>query len=60
MMNVMNPATGQLIAQLATDDAASIATKMDAARAAQAAWAAEPVSRTINQARRMHVLLGSF
>lgn len=37
---VHNPATGERIAELPADDAASVATKAVAARAAQAAWAA--------------------
>ncbi len=41
-LDVYNPATGALIAELPADDAASVAAKYTAARAAQAAWAATP------------------
>ncbi len=37
---IHNPATGALIAELPADDAASVATKVAAARAAQPAWRA--------------------
>ncbi len=37
---VHNPATGEQIAQLPADDAASVAAKAARARAAQPAWAA--------------------
>ena len=40
---VHNPATGALISTLAGDDAASVAAKFNAARAAQGAWAATPL-----------------
>ena len=42
---IHNPATGQLITSLATDDAASVAAKASAARAAQRAWAATPLAQ---------------
>jgi acyl-CoA reductase-like NAD-dependent aldehyde dehydrogenase len=42
---VTNPATGEEIARLAADDAASVAAKMARARAAQAAWAARPLAQ---------------
>jgi acyl-CoA reductase-like NAD-dependent aldehyde dehydrogenase len=41
---VHNPATGELIAELPADDAASVAAKYAAARAAQPAWAAVPLA----------------
>ncbi|MEY4711589.1 MAG: hypothetical protein RIS88_1039 [Pseudomonadota bacterium] len=40
-----NPATGALIATLPADDAASVAAKAAAARAAQPAWAALPLAQ---------------
>jgi acyl-CoA reductase-like NAD-dependent aldehyde dehydrogenase len=40
---IHNPATGALITQVAADDAASVALKAAAARAAQPAWAAVPL-----------------
>jgi acyl-CoA reductase-like NAD-dependent aldehyde dehydrogenase len=45
---VTNPATGEAIARLPADDAASAAAKMRRARAAQAAWAARPVLERID------------
>ena len=41
---VHNPATGEVIATLQADDAASVAAKAAAARAAQPAWAATPLA----------------
>ncbi len=41
---IHNPATGALITTIAADDAASVAVKAAAARAAQPAWAATPLS----------------
>ena len=41
---IYNPATGALITQLAADDAASVAAKSRAARAAQPAWASTPLA----------------
>jgi acyl-CoA reductase-like NAD-dependent aldehyde dehydrogenase len=38
-----NPATGQVLAELPADDAASVAAKALAARSAQPAWAATPL-----------------
>ncbi len=40
-----NPATGALITNLPADDAASVAAKTAAARAAQPAWAALPIAQ---------------
>ena len=42
---IHNPANGQLITSLASDDAASVAAKAAAARAAQPAWAAVPLAQ---------------
>jgi len=43
-LTVLNPATGERIAELPEDDAASVARKAAAARAAQPAWAARPLA----------------
>ena len=43
-LNIHNPATGALIAQLPADDAASVAAKAVAARTAQPAWSALPMA----------------
>jgi acyl-CoA reductase-like NAD-dependent aldehyde dehydrogenase len=42
---IHNPATGELITTLAADDAASVATKAQAARRAQPEWAATPLAQ---------------
>jgi acyl-CoA reductase-like NAD-dependent aldehyde dehydrogenase len=42
---IHNPANGQLITTLPADDAASVAAKTAAARAAQPAWAATPMAQ---------------
>ena len=42
---IHNPANGQLITTLPADDAASVAAKATAARAAQPAWAAVPLAQ---------------
>ena len=43
-LSIFNPANGQLVNTLPADDAASVAAKASAARAAQTAWAATPLS----------------
>lgn len=43
-LDILNPATGQLITTLAADDDTSVAAKAAAARAAQPAWAAVPMA----------------
>ncbi|MEY4938530.1 MAG: hypothetical protein RIQ93_265 [Verrucomicrobiota bacterium] len=49
---VINPATGQLIDSLAADDRASVRAKLQAARAAQPAWAAEPLRARLAVVRK--------
>lgn len=44
-LSLHNPATGALITTLPADDAASVAAKATAARAAQPAWAALPLAQ---------------
>ena len=51
-LDIHNPATGELIATLAADDAASVAAKAAAARAAQPAWAALPIEQRLAVIRR--------
>ena len=51
-LDIHNPATGQLIASLPADAAASVATNADAARAAQPAWAALPIEARLACIRR--------
>ena len=52
MLQVRNPSNGELIRELAEDDAASIAAKFLSAKQAQAKWALEPLDR------RLEVLKG--
>jgi acyl-CoA reductase-like NAD-dependent aldehyde dehydrogenase len=47
-LDIFNPATGALLAQLPADDAASVATKYLASRQAQPAWAATPLATRKN------------
>jgi len=44
---IHNPATGALITEIPADDAASVARKAAAARAAQGPWAARPLSERV-------------
>jgi acyl-CoA reductase-like NAD-dependent aldehyde dehydrogenase len=44
ILKITNPATGAPLAELPADDAASVAAKARAARAAQPAWAAVPMA----------------
>ena len=43
-LHISNPATGEPLAELPADDAASVAAKAARARAAQPAWAARPLA----------------
>ncbi len=47
MLTITNPATGERITQVPADGAASVAAKATAARAAQPAWAARPLSERV-------------
>ena len=44
VLEVVNPAIGQQIAQLPADTAATVRSKSELARAAQSAWAAQPLT----------------
>jgi acyl-CoA reductase-like NAD-dependent aldehyde dehydrogenase len=55
MMNTLkihNPATGQLVEEIAADNAASVAAKAAAARAVQPAWAAVPMAERLAMVQR--------
>jgi acyl-CoA reductase-like NAD-dependent aldehyde dehydrogenase len=55
MMNTLrvhNPATGQLVEEIAADNAASVAAKAAAARAAQPAWQAVPMAERLAMVQR--------
>jgi acyl-CoA reductase-like NAD-dependent aldehyde dehydrogenase len=56
-LKLQNPATGQLTAELPADDAASVATKAAAARAAQPLWAQRPLSERKDCITRFRTLL---
>ena len=49
---IINPATGQVIAQLPADTQATVAAKAAAARAAQPAWAALPMAERLAVVQR--------
>ena len=51
-LTITNPATGERVAELPADDAASVATKTAAARAAQPAWAARPFAERLDIVQR--------
>ena len=57
MLDVINPATETLIERIPTDDAASVASKFAAARAAQPAWAARPYGERAKIVERFRGLL---
>jgi len=56
-LTIKNPATGERIADLPSDDATSVATKAAAARKAQGAWAAKPLAERIATLRRFRELV---
>ncbi|MBX3641635.1 MAG: aldehyde dehydrogenase family protein [Rubrivivax sp.] len=51
-LDIHNPATGALLAQVPADDAASVAAKAATARAAQPAWARVPLAEKLAMLRR--------
>ena len=55
-LTIHNPADGSLITQLPADDAASVAAKAQAARAAQPAWARVPLTDKLAMVARAFVL----
>ncbi len=57
MLDVVNPATGAVVASVPTDDAASIARKVRAARAAHPAWAARPLEERLDAIRQFRARL---
>ncbi|WP_284620348.1 aldehyde dehydrogenase family protein [Aquabacterium humicola] len=52
LLKIFNPATGAPIAELPADDAASVAAKATAARAAQPAWARVPIADKLAMIQR--------
>jgi acyl-CoA reductase-like NAD-dependent aldehyde dehydrogenase len=57
MLEVINPANGEAIAELATDSPETVAAKYAAARAAQPAWAAVPLEHRIEMLQRFRAAL---
>ena len=56
-LTIRNPATGAVIDECAADDAASVAAKAAAARAAQPAWAATPLRERLAAIQRFRAAL---
>ncbi|RYY93205.1 MAG: aldehyde dehydrogenase family protein, partial [Comamonadaceae bacterium] len=54
ILAIHNPANGEKIADLAADDAATVAAKSARARAAQAGWAARPLAERQECIARFH------
>ena len=52
MLTISNPADGARLAELATDTATTVAARYAAARAAQPAWAARPLTERLECIRR--------
>jgi acyl-CoA reductase-like NAD-dependent aldehyde dehydrogenase len=57
LLKILNPATGQLLAEVPADDVDSVAVKAQAARAAQPAWAATPLAERKACIQRFRALL---
>ncbi len=57
-MKITNPATGAVLADVATDSARAVRAKYDRARAAQPAWAATPIRKRLAALRRFREILG--
>lgn len=56
-MQIINPANGQLIRSVETDDGASIREKFAVARSAQKQWAARPLSERVAMVRKFGEIL---
>ena len=56
-LEIHNPATGAMITTVPADDAASVAAKAAAARAAQPAWAAVPMADRLAMLQRFRAAL---
>jgi acyl-CoA reductase-like NAD-dependent aldehyde dehydrogenase len=57
MLEVTNPATGEVVRRVETDTPATVAQKAKAARAAQPAWAARPLEERLDAIRRFRAFL---
>src|SRR5262245_59504911 len=49
VLRIVNPATGELVREVACDDAAAVARRLARARAAQPRWRALPLARRLNE-----------
>ena len=56
-LTLLNPATGAIITRVEANDAACVAAKAAAARAAQPAWAARPMAERVECIRRFRAAL---
>ena len=56
-MKILNPATGATLANLAADNAKTVRTKYQRARAAQPAWAATPIKQRLVAIRKFREIL---
>jgi acyl-CoA reductase-like NAD-dependent aldehyde dehydrogenase len=56
---IHNPANGERIAELAADDAASVAAKANAARAAQPDWARTPITERLAAVQRFRAAVAA-
>ena len=56
-LTIHNPATGAVIAERSADDAASVASKARAARAALPAWSATPLRERLAMIERFRAAL---
>ncbi len=56
-LQIQNPATGELLAEVPADDAASVAAKAARARSAQADWAATPLAARVACLRRFRAAI---
>ncbi|HEX8959215.1 MAG TPA: aldehyde dehydrogenase family protein, partial [Solirubrobacterales bacterium] len=59
ILKIQNPATGELLAELPADDAASVAAKAAGARSAQAGWAARPLAERMACIQRFRAAIAS-
>ncbi len=59
MLKIYNPATGALIAEVPEATPALVAERADAARAAQPAWAARPLSERLQLLQRFRVAVAA-
>jgi acyl-CoA reductase-like NAD-dependent aldehyde dehydrogenase len=57
-MNVINPATGEVVRSLEETDVASLPARLSAARAAQRAWAKRPIAERKSVLTRFRQLVG--